>query len=82
MRTSCDRCPERTGGEPNLPLLGFVDPHDDTVFNRSQLKVLVTELQVLVDGSNADEAEAVHEILDLTAQVERKAHRHLVFNGD
>ncbi|WP_405651391.1 hypothetical protein OG581_12555 [Streptomyces sp. NBC_01386] len=66
----------------NLPLLGCVDPYDDTMFNRSQLKVLVPELGVLADGSTADEAEAVHEILALTAQVERKAHRYLVFNGD
>lgn len=35
-----------------------------------------------MNGSAAEEAEAVHEILTLTAQVERKAHRYLVFNGD
>ena len=66
----------------HLPLLGCVDLYDDTVFNRSQLKVLVPELRALADGSTAEEAEAAHEILDLTAQVECKAHRYLVFNGD
>ncbi|MET9324862.1 hypothetical protein ABZX75_32640 [Streptomyces sp. NPDC003038] len=50
--------------------------------NRSQLRVLIPELRALVDTSVAEEAEAVHEILALTAQVERKAHRYLVFNGD
>ncbi|GAA3850672.1 hypothetical protein GCM10022403_097760 [Streptomyces coacervatus] len=46
------------------------------------LKVLVPELRDLAGGSTTDEAGAVHEILALTAQVDRKAHRYLVFNGD
>ncbi|MFE5937206.1 hypothetical protein ACFQ69_17680 [Streptomyces sp. NPDC056470] len=63
-------------------MLGYVDPCDDTVFNRSQLRVLIPELRALANCSSAEEAEAVHEILALTAQVERRAHRYLVFNGD
>ncbi|MGA4855557.1 hypothetical protein ACPCAB_02635 [Streptomyces koyangensis] len=55
-------------------MLGHVDPCDDTVFNRSQLRVLVPELRALVDGSAAEEAEAAREILALTAQVQRKPH--------
>ncbi|MFD8222421.1 hypothetical protein ACFV2U_54600 [Streptomyces sp. NPDC059697] len=66
----------------SLPLLGCVDPYDDTVFNRSQLKVLIPELQGLAEVSAAEEAEAAHAILALAAQIERKAHRYLVFNGD
>ncbi|MXG30494.1 hypothetical protein [Streptomyces sp. YIM 132580] len=73
----CERAASR-----GLPLLGYVDPYDDTVFNRSQLRVLIPELRALADDSAAVEAEAVHEILALTVQVERKAHRYLVFNGD
>ncbi|MGN3957847.1 hypothetical protein ACGV4K_22475 [Streptomyces sp. WAC8370] len=72
----------RRAASQNLPMLGYVDPCDDTVFNRSQLKVLIPELRALANGSVAEEAEAVHEILVLTTQVERKAHRYLVFNGD
>jgi hypothetical protein len=72
----------RRAASQNLPMLGYVDPCDDTVFNRSQLRVLIPELRALANGSAAEEAEAVHEILALTAQVERKAHRYLVFNGD
>jgi hypothetical protein len=66
----------------NLPLLGLIDPYDDTVFNRSQLRALIPELRALVNHSAADEAEAVREVLALTAHVERKPHRYLVFNGD
>ncbi|MFD0123125.1 transposase [Streptomyces virginiae] len=42
----------------------------------------IPELRALVDSSAAEEAEAVHKILALTVQVERKAHRYLDFNGD
>ncbi|MEY2230544.1 hypothetical protein [Streptomyces sp. BF23-30] len=44
--------------------------------------MLIPELRALADSSAAEEAEAVHKILALTVQVERKAHRYLVFNGD
>lgn len=62
----------RARSEPEAALLGCIDPYDDTVFNRSQLKVLIPELRALTEGSAAEEAEAVYEILALTAQVERK----------
>ncbi|RII06959.1 hypothetical protein DSC45_34595 [Streptomyces sp. YIM 130001] len=65
-----------------LPLLGLIDPYDDTVFNCSQLRALIPELRALANDSAADEAEAVRGILALTAQVERQPHRYLVFNGD
>ncbi|MEU0679384.1 hypothetical protein [Streptomyces albogriseolus] len=72
----------RRAASQNLPMLGYVDPCDDTVFNRSQLRVLTPELQALANGSAVEEAEAVHEILALTAQVERMTHRSLVLNDD
>lgn len=72
----------RRAASRNLPILGHVDPRDDTEFNRSQLRVLVPELRALVNNSATEEAEAAHESLALTAQVERRAHRYLVFNGD
>ncbi|KOU28198.1 hypothetical protein ADK53_35390 [Streptomyces sp. WM6373] len=72
----------RRAASQDLPLLGYVDPCEDTVFNGSQLRVLIPEPRALADGSAAEEAEAVHKNLALTAQVERKAHRYLVFNGD
>ncbi|MCX5174366.1 hypothetical protein OG523_00655 [Streptomyces virginiae] len=71
----------RRAASQDLPVLGCVDPCDDTVFDRSQLRVLIPDLRALADSSAAEEAEAVHEVLALTVQVERKAHRYLVFNG-
>ncbi|MFJ4061636.1 hypothetical protein [Streptomyces albogriseolus] len=34
----------RRAASQNLPMLGYVDPCDGTVFNRSQLAVLTPEL--------------------------------------
>jgi hypothetical protein len=63
-------------------MLGCVDPHDDTVFNRAQLRLVVPELQALAQDSPQAEAEAAQEILALTALVDRKPHRFLQFIGD
>ncbi|MFF4922370.1 hypothetical protein ACFY4B_17455 [Kitasatospora sp. NPDC001261] len=65
-----------------LPLLGYVDPYDDTWFNRSQMRLLVPELKALVDSASAPEAEAAAEVLALAEQLEHKPHRYLVFRGN
>jgi hypothetical protein len=75
----CERATTRS-----FPMLGCVDPHDDTVFNRAQLRLVVPELQALAQDSPKAEAEAAQEILALTALVDRQAspvpsiHRRLM----
>jgi len=63
-------------------MLGCVDPHDDTVFNRAQLRLVVPELQALAADSPRAEAEAAQEVLALTVLVDREPHRYLLFTGD
>jgi hypothetical protein len=58
----CERATSRS-----FPMLGCVDPHDDTAFNRAQLRLVVPELQALAEDSPKAEAEAAQEILALTA---------------
>jgi hypothetical protein len=65
-----------------LPMIGYVDPYDDTVFNRSQMRLVVPELHRLTEESSDDEAQAALEIIDLTSRIERKPHLYLLFNGD
>lgn len=72
----------RRAGALTLPMLGYVDPHDDTWFNKSQMRLLVPELEALVGSASAPEAEAAAEVLTLAEQLERKPHRYLVFVGD
>jgi hypothetical protein len=65
-----------------LPMLGYVDPYDDTWFNKSQMRLLVPELETLIASTSALEVEAATEVLALTEQLDRKPHRYLIFNGD
>lgn len=65
-----------------LPMLGYVDRYDDTLFNRSQMRLLVPELKSLLDSGSAAEAEAVTQLLALTELLEHKPHRFLMFVGD
>jgi hypothetical protein len=65
-----------------LLLFGCIDPCDDTVFNRSQMRLVVPEVQRLADQAPHDEAQAVEEILELCRLVERRPHRYLIFNDD
>jgi hypothetical protein len=68
--------------ELDLPMLGLVDDCDDTVFNRSQMRLVVAELRRLAEETPGRPAEAARRVLDLTTQVERRPQRYLVFNGD
>jgi hypothetical protein len=67
-----------------LPMLGYVDPYDDTWFNKSQMRLLVPELEALMNSASAPEAEAeaAAAVLALAEQLEHKPHRYLIFVGD
>ncbi|GAA1139387.1 hypothetical protein F4556_006946 [Kitasatospora gansuensis] len=65
-----------------LPGLGHVDPEDNTVFNRLQLRLLIPELIRLAQEAPTGEAEAARELLALTEQMQSKPHHVLLFNGD
>ncbi|HWL35075.1 MAG TPA: hypothetical protein VNQ77_02675 [Frankiaceae bacterium] len=70
----------REGG--GAPLLGHVDPYDDTVFNEMQMPPLIRELQQLADTAPPAEAETARNLIALTDLVLRTPHLYLVFLGD
>ena len=63
-----------------LPLLGSVDEYDDTVFNRSQVALVLEELDRL--ELSADLEHARSELILMAGGVQQRPHRYLVFNGD
>lgn len=63
-------------------MLGYVDPYDDTWFNKSQMRLVIPELKALIDSTSAAEAEAATEVLVIAELLERKPHRYLIFVGD
>lgn len=74
----------KQASERGLPLLGCVDPADDTVFNRSQMRMLIPELRKMTGGVAGAYTEAAKELLELALKVEQSSdnHRYLVFMGD
>lgn len=72
----------RRAGTLALPMLGYVDPYDDTWFNKSQMRLLIPELKALIDSASAPEAEAATELLSLADLLDHKPHRYLIFVGD
>lgn len=66
--------------QARLPLLGSVDEYDDTVFNRSQVALVLEELDRLELSANLEHARA--ELISMAVGVQQRPHRYLVFNGD
>ena len=72
----------RRAGTLALPMLGYIDPYDDTSFNKSQMRLLVPELKALIDSASAPESDAAVEVLALAELLERRPHCYLNFVGD
>jgi hypothetical protein len=69
---------------PELPLLGFLDPFDNTVFNRHQVLALLPELERLYAwATEADEVQALDGVTGLARRCASSSGLvYLVFIGD
>ncbi|OLR91248.1 hypothetical protein BJP25_26615 [Actinokineospora bangkokensis] len=63
-------------------MAGHIDPYDDTVFNRVQLGVLVEEFEQLGELCDAEQVEALRELIGLARVAMGKVHATLLFSGD
>jgi hypothetical protein len=68
--------------EIDLPLLGGVDPYDNTVFNRRQAGRVRMELEALRASGSGEFEEVIDAIDSLIDLVSQRPHRYLFFNGD
>jgi hypothetical protein len=68
--------------ERGLPLLGHIDPYDNTIFNRMQAEVIRSELGSLTKISGPEYKASLEGLIDLVNLVVERPHRYLVFNGD
>lgn len=65
------------------PMLGHVDPHGNTIFNRGQMATLLAELHRASKADPSGErAAVVEELLEICAEGQRRPHRFLWFLGD
>jgi hypothetical protein len=69
---------------PELPLLGFLDPFDNTVFNRHQALALLPELERLYAwATEADEIQALDGVIGLARRCASSSGLvYLVFIGN
>jgi hypothetical protein len=68
--------------ERHLPLLSGVDPYDNTVFNRLQVRDVRAELDSLRDAGDFEDLVLWTELVELIELVNAKPHRYLLFSGD
>jgi hypothetical protein len=70
-------------GDQSFPLLQYVDPYGNTVFNGLQMPEVQKELELLIDKASSDEQRsALGQIRDLAVNCQKKPHMFLRFSGD
>jgi hypothetical protein len=63
--------------------LPFVDPYGDTIFNQIQLGTLLVELVNLrLELDDADQGDAIEQLVTLLRGVEGEVHTYIRFIGD
>ncbi|HEX2772414.1 MAG TPA: hypothetical protein VHN18_08310 [Micromonosporaceae bacterium] len=70
----------RRANGAGLPMLGYVDEYDDTYFNRSQMRLLIPELEQLARSAPPAEANMATQLLELARRV--STHDQMIFAGD
>ena len=69
--------------DPSFRALRYVDWYGDTVFNRSQMQDVLSELRLLLKRAKGDsESELVERILELALRCRQEPHLYLKFYGD
>ena len=65
------------------PLLGWVDPYSNTIFNRNQMRLLIDELDLLSQEVDSKEGkELLARIRDLAEKCRHSPQTYLRFIGD
>jgi hypothetical protein len=67
------------------PILGYVDPYGNTIYNRGQMETLMEELVRIRQASlelSEDTRASIDGLLELSAKGVQKPHRYLWFIGD
>ena len=66
-----------------FPLLQYIDPYGDVLFNGSQMNQVIAELRLLIEGSSSDnQKRLLQDVIDLALRCHREPHTFLRFFGD
>lgn len=69
--------------DQSFPLLQYIDPYGNTVFNGVQMPEVQRELEILVGKASTDEQKDILcRIRELAAECQKQPHMFLRFSGD
>ena len=70
-------------GDVSFPFLGFIDPYGNTIFNGTQMQVLLPELELLLQRLiDKEESKFLSRIRDMAERCKSQPHIFLRFIGD
>lgn len=70
-------------GNPEFPLLQYIDPYGDAVFNNAQMPQIAKELEALLAKSTSEEHRTVlAEVIALAESCRKQPQTFLRFAGD
>ena len=70
-------------GDQSFPLLQYIDPYGNTVFNGLQMPEVQKELELLIGKALSDEQrDTLGQIRDLAVSCQKEPHMFLRFRGD
>ena len=70
-------------GDESFPLLRYVDPYGNVVFNHLQMQQLLEEMNLLIARCSDQESKALLEsVRDLAEKCRTSSHLYLRFRGD
>jgi hypothetical protein len=69
--------------DQSFPLLQYIDPYGNTVFNGLQMPEVQKELDLLIGKASSDEQRSIlHRIRELAVNCQKQPHMLLRFRGD
>lgn len=69
--------------DSSFPLLQYVDPYGNTIFNGAQMPEIERELDRLIaQAANDEQIQVLRQVRDLAERCRRHAHKFLRFVGD
>ena|SRR5579864_29382 len=70
-------------GDKSFPLLQYIDPYGNVVFNAAQMAEVQRELDLIsARSSNDEQREVLRKIRDLAGKGQEHPHKFLRFRGD
>ncbi|HET9181576.1 MAG TPA: hypothetical protein VFP59_05545 [Candidatus Angelobacter sp.] len=70
-------------GNSDFPLLQYIDPYGNAIFNGLQMSEVKRELSELINRASNDEQRSVlRRVLEMAEECEKHPHKFLRFRGD